>query len=80
MDLYGTISSRDASYSQVKRAAIQYQAAKTALLGPEAPFSGWVKSGAEWECFYANDALHVPPSEHDDKSEPTFPTSRDRIK
>jgi len=41
------------SYHQVKQAATTYQVAKRSLLGPAAPFAGWVISGEEWESFDA---------------------------
>ncbi|KAI9507168.1 adenosine deaminase/editase, partial [Russula earlei] len=46
-----------ASYYQVKQAATTYQAAKRSLLGPSAPFAGWVVSGEEWESFDARGDL-----------------------
>jgi len=42
-----------ASYHQVKQGATAYQVAKRSLLGPSAPFAGWVISGEEWESFDA---------------------------
>ena len=30
---------------------LEYQAAKRSLRGDGAPFSGWVKSGRDWESF-----------------------------
>ncbi len=40
-----------ASYHEAKQAATTYQAAKRCLIGPNAPFAGWVVSGEEWESF-----------------------------
>lgn len=40
-----------ASYHEAKLAATTYQAAKRCLIGPNAPFAGWVVSGEEWESF-----------------------------
>jgi hypothetical protein len=39
------------SYHEAKQAATTYQAAKRRLIGPNAPFAGWVVSGEEWESF-----------------------------
>ena len=46
--------SEGASYHAAKQAANTYQAAKRSLLGPGAPFAGWVVSGEEWESFDAH--------------------------
>ncbi|KAF8270878.1 adenosine deaminase/editase [Lactarius quietus] len=40
-----------ASYHAAKKAATTYQVAKRSLLGPGAPFTGWIVSGEEWESF-----------------------------
>lgn len=54
---YSTFHRENASYYEVKQAATIYQAAKRCLLGPNAPFSGWVVSGEEWESFDARGEL-----------------------
>ncbi|KAI0069181.1 adenosine deaminase/editase [Artomyces pyxidatus] len=41
----------DVSYHSAKQSSESYQIAKHVLLGPEAPFSGWIYSGTEWENF-----------------------------
>ena len=46
-----------ASYHEAKQAATTYQAAKRCLIGPNAPFAGWVVSGEEWESFDAHGEL-----------------------
>ena len=46
-----------ASYYEVKQAATTYQDAKRCLIGPNAPFAGWVVSGEEWESFDAHGEL-----------------------
>ena len=46
--------SEGASYHAAKQAASTYQVAKRSLLGPGAPFAGWVVSGEEWESFDAH--------------------------
>ncbi|KAH8106293.1 adenosine deaminase/editase [Cristinia sonorae] len=45
--------SRKASttYYETKQAMSEYQVCKTALLGPEGLFRGWVKTGPQWERF-----------------------------
>jgi len=43
-----------ASYHAAKKAVTTYQVAKRSLLGPGAPFAGWVVSGEEWESFDAH--------------------------
>ena len=48
---YSTFPSETASYHEVKQDATTYQAAKRCLVGPNAPFAGWVVSGEEWESF-----------------------------
>jgi len=45
------------SYHKVKQTATTYQAAKQSLLGPSAPFAGWIVSGEEWESFDAHGEL-----------------------
>lgn len=40
-----------ASYHEAKQASTTYQAAKRCLIGPNAPFAGWIISGEEWESF-----------------------------
>lgn len=55
--LYGLLLSfhrENASYHEAKQAATTYQAAKRCLIGPNAPFAGWVVSGEEWESFDAH--------------------------
>jgi hypothetical protein len=52
-----TFHRHSASYHEVKQAATTYQAAKRCLLGPNAPFAGWVVSGEEWESFDARGEL-----------------------
>jgi tRNA-specific adenosine deaminase 1 len=32
----------------------EYQAAKQTLMGENGPFSGWIKSGKQWESFDAD--------------------------
>lgn len=54
---YSTFPSESASYHEVKQAVTTYQAAKRCLLGPNAPFAGWVISGEEWESFNARGDL-----------------------
>ncbi|KAF8076038.1 adenosine deaminase/editase [Lyophyllum atratum] len=39
------------TYYEVKQRMSHYQAAKEKLMGPEGVFSGWVRSGAQWESF-----------------------------
>lgn len=39
------------TYHDTKKAMMAYQTAKSALQGPQGPFCGWVKSGAQWERF-----------------------------
>ncbi|KAH9991441.1 hypothetical protein BJV77DRAFT_1060715 [Russula vinacea] len=62
--LYTTLSTlgfpvplESASYHEVKQTATTYQAAKRCLIGPNAPFAGWVVSGEEWESFDAHGEL-----------------------
>jgi hypothetical protein len=58
--LYGLQSSfhrESASYHEAKQAATTYQAAKRCLIGPNAPFAGWIVSGEEWESFDAHGEL-----------------------
>jgi len=50
---HSTFHRENASYYQAKQAAATYQVAKRSLLGPSAPFAGWVISGEEWESFDA---------------------------
>lgn len=45
------IHSEVVTYHAAKKAATTYQAAKQSLIGPGAPFAGWVVSGEEWESF-----------------------------
>ena len=54
---YSTFRRESDSYHQVKQAATTYQTAKRCLLGPGAPFAGWVVSGEEWESFDARGDL-----------------------
>lgn len=54
---YSTFHRESASYHEIKQAATTYQAAKRCLLGPNAPFAGWVASGDEWESFDARGEL-----------------------
>ena len=49
--LQSYIHRESTSYHEAKQAANAYQAAKRCLLGPNAPFAGWVISGEEWESF-----------------------------
>jgi hypothetical protein len=67
--LYGLESSfnrESASYLEAKQAATAYQAAKRCLIGPNAPFAGWVVSGEEWESFDAHGELlsEAQPRQH----------------
>ena len=55
--LYSTFHRESASYHEVKQTATTYQAAKRCLIGPNAPFAGWVVSGEEWESFDAHGEL-----------------------
>jgi len=52
-----TVFLESASYHEAKQAATTYQAAKQCLIGPNAPFAGWVVSGEEWESFDAHGEL-----------------------
>ena len=63
--LYSTFPSESASYYEIKQAATTYQAAKRCLLGPNAPFAGWVISGEEWESFDARGDLRQPEQDID---------------
>lgn len=40
-----------ATYYDTKQMMVDYQACKFMLQGPEGPFSGWVKSGVQWQSF-----------------------------
>ena len=55
--LHSTFHRESASYHEVKQTATTYQAAKRCLIGPNAPFAGWVVSGEEWESFDAHGEL-----------------------
>jgi hypothetical protein len=50
-DHFFLLHRESASYHEAKQAATTYQAAKRCLIGPNAPFAGWVVSGEEWESF-----------------------------
>jgi hypothetical protein len=54
---YPSFHRESASYHEAKQAATTYQAAKRCLIGPNAPFAGWVVSGEEWESFDAHGEL-----------------------
>lgn len=67
--MYGLESSfhrESTSYHEAKQAATAYQAAKRCLIGPNAPFAGWVVSGEEWESFNAHGELRsdAPTRQH----------------
>ena len=58
-----------ASYHEAKQAVTAYQAAKRRLIGPNAPFAGWVVSGQEWESFDVHGELRSEaPTRQDDQS------------
>jgi hypothetical protein len=65
---YSTFQRESTSYYEVKQTATTYQAAKQSLMGPGAPFAGWIVSGEEWESFDArgnlpgDDAARTTPS------------------
>ncbi|KAH9947307.1 hypothetical protein B0H21DRAFT_692369 [Amylocystis lapponica] len=39
------------AYFNAKQRAIEYEVGKTALQAPNSPFSGWLRSGVQWESF-----------------------------
>ena len=55
--LHSAFHRESISYHKVKQTATTYQAAKQSLLGPSAPFAGWIVSGEEWESFDAHGEL-----------------------
>lgn len=55
------IDSESSTYYAVKQSVVHYQHAKHALLGPSAPFAGWICSGRQWEGFDCQGALSAVP-------------------
>jgi tRNA-specific adenosine deaminase 1 len=49
-----------ATYFECKQSISEYQAAKQALMGETGPFSGWIKSGKQWESFSVDEDCQVP--------------------
>ncbi|KAG1753675.1 adenosine deaminase/editase [Suillus paluster] len=45
------LESETTTYHQAKESMNQYQMAKSCLLGEGRPFSGWIRSGVQWENF-----------------------------
>ena len=46
-------------YCEAKTSVTEYQQAKMALRGPDGPFSGWVKTGTQWEKFKLTDSHEI---------------------
>ena len=44
---------------------IDYQMAKDKLIGKDGTFSGWVRSGAKWQCFDLNQRIASPKTQSD---------------
>jgi len=48
------------TYSECKQSMSEYQGAKQAVTGETGPFSGWIKSGKQWESFNADGDCQEP--------------------
>ena len=61
VDFSHLIDSKSSTYCAVKQSVVLYQHTKRALLGPSAPFAGWICSGRQWEGFDCQGALSAVP-------------------